>query len=105
MDQITDSIKKYILPLLALGGLGYLAETGSDGGFIKDVWAMAKTAGPFGAALALMAWLDERKERRDAQRQCNERTIDFVNSTNRAVRAFESLGNSLRARRGKGGAK
>lgn len=77
--------------MACLAALAYLGESGKDGGFIKDIWAAAKTASPFAAMLALFAWLSERQERRTAQEQCQERTISFVNSTNAQAGAMERL--------------
>ena len=77
--------------LIGLGLVAYLGERGGDGGFIKDMWAQAKIASPFAAMLALFAWLAEREERREAQRQCNERTIDFIQSTNLQTNSIPPL--------------
>lgn len=71
--------------------VAYVGETGKDGGFIKDIWAAAKTASPFAAMFAVMAWLSERQERRKAQDQCQERTISFVESTNQHSTALEKM--------------
>lgn len=92
---------KNALPIAVLGLIGWLGETGADGGLIKDVWAAAKTASPFAAMFAILAWLDEKRERREAQAQCNDRTIDFIKSTNAASSAFEKMAAGLGAVRGK----
>lgn len=104
MDRIADVIKK-ALALLAVAAVAYTAETGGDGGFIKDVWTAAKTASPFAAMFAVLAWLDEKRERREAQRQCNERTIDFIEATNAVTTALGKLGTGLRKRQPKGSAR
>lgn len=88
-DPRLVSLLNKLLAGAALAAMAYFGERGDDGGFIKDVWAAAKTASPFAAMFAIMAWLDERRERREAQRQCNERTVDFIQSTNSQ---FNSLG-------------
>lgn len=79
----------------ALAVVGYLGETGVDGGFIKDIWAALKTASPPVAMVLFVLFWDERRERRDAQKQCNERTVDYIQSTNlqtgAAGRAAEAL--------------
>lgn len=98
MSWLVDIIKKG-LPIAAVAVIGYLGETGKDGGFIKDVWAGAKTASPFAAMFAVLAWLSERRERQEAQRQCNERTVDFINSTNAAANLFDRALDKLMARR------
>jgi hypothetical protein len=90
VDRLTDFLTK----IAAVGGLtliAYFAETGRDGGFIKDIWDAAKVASPFAAMFATFAWLSERGERRDAQRQCNDRTISFVEATNTQSGAIENM--------------
>lgn len=87
MDRFIPLLQK----LLAVGGvvaIGYVGETGQDGGFVKDVWAAMKTASPPVAMVMLMLFLDERRERRDSQKELNERTIDFIQSTNGANATF-----------------
>jgi hypothetical protein len=73
---------KHLTFLGALGVIGYLGEKGGDGGFIKDIWAALKTASPPVAMVLFVLFWDERRERRDAQKQCNDRTVDFIQSTN-----------------------
>lgn len=86
---------KQIGMFIALGAVAWLSESGQDGGFIKDLWSGAKTASPFAAMFAIIAWLSERKERQEAQRQCNERTIDFVQATNHQATAAEKVAAGL----------
>ncbi len=80
-----------IVWMAIIAGLAYIGEKGNDGGFIKDIWAAAKTASPFAAMFAVLVWGDERRERREAQRQCNDRTIDYIHSTNMQATAAEKL--------------
>jgi hypothetical protein len=76
--------------------VAYIGETGVDGGFIKDVWAAAKTASPFAAMFATLAWLKSDRERQRAQDQCQERTISFVESTNQHSAALEKMVEAVR---------
>ena len=71
-----------IVSLLSLAAVYYLGESGKDGGFINDIWAQAKLASPLAAMLALWAWQGEQRERKQAQKELNERTVDFIKSTN-----------------------
>lgn len=90
MDKLYDLLKK----VTAVGGLAavmYLGETGKDGGFIKDVWAAAKTAGTFGCLFATLAWLNERQASKKAQEELLERTISFVESANAGARSLEKM--------------
>src|SRR5882672_567805 len=79
----------------ALAAVGYLGETEKDGGFIKDIWAALKTASPPVAMVLFVLYWDEKNERREAQKQCNERTVDYIQSTNlqtgAATRAADAL--------------
>lgn len=84
----------------ALGVIGYFGETGADGGFVKDIWAALKTASPPVAMVLFVLFWDERRERRDAQTRYNERTVDYIQSTNlqagsagRAAEALTTLAN------------
>lgn len=98
---IADAIRKVILygfTFLTIAALAYFGEQGSDGGFIKDVWGAAKTASPFAAMLCLMLLLDERRERRDAQKQCADRTIDFIKTVNQGFRAVDKMAEALERR-------
>lgn len=76
--------------------VAYVGENGQDGGFVKDVWAQAKLASPFAAMLALMFLVDQVKERRTAQKELNERTIDFIKSTNLQISAADKVGGAVR---------
>lgn len=105
IDKLIDLLKKG-LALGCLAVLAYLGESGKDGGFIKDIWSAAKTASPFAAMFAVMAWLSERTERRMTQQQCQDRTISFVEATNAQSNALEQmvevvkrLGDALKSRR------
>lgn len=99
MEGLANLLKKGV-PIICVVVLGYAGEKGVDGGFIKDVWMAAKTASPFAAMLAIMAWLDEKRERREAQKQCNERTMDFVKTVNGMSVTFErALAKMQRSRR------
>ena len=81
MEKLADWLKRAPL-FIGLAAFAWLSETGNDGGFVRDIWTAAKTASPLAAMVALYLLYDERRERREAQRQCNDRTIDFVQSTN-----------------------
>ena len=103
-ERVADTIKK----LVAVGVvvvIGYLGESGQDGGFIKDIWAALKTASPPVAMVMFILFLDERRERRDCQKQLNGRTIDFIHSTNGAIstfdRAIEKMTGVARTNRGR----
>lgn len=85
--KLADTVKK-LAAVGAVVGVGYIGESGQDGGFIKDVWAALKTASPPVAMVMFILFLDERRERRECQRQLNERTVDFIQSTNAADAAF-----------------
>ncbi len=88
VERIADLLKKATAIGVVLG-IGYIGEKGSDGGFIKDVWAALKTASPPVAMVMFILFLDERRERRDCQKQLNERTVDFIQATNMANSSFE----------------
>ena len=94
-DQVSNVISS-VGAVAVVGVVAYVGETGADGGFIKDVWAAAKTASPFAAMFATLAWLSERQERRKAQEQCQERTISFVESTNQHSTALEKMVDAIR---------
>ena len=98
MRWMEDLLKKGV-PLLVVAAIGYIGEHGSDGGFIKDIWTAAKTASPMAAMFAILAWLDEKRERRESQKQCNDRTLDFVNTINDVSGRFERTLNKMAVRR------
>jgi hypothetical protein len=81
-----------------LGGVGLVIYLGENTGnaFINDVWAAAKTASPLAAMFAILVWADERRERREAQKQCNERTVDFIQATNLQAIASDKIGSGVR---------
>jgi len=92
LQRILGNVQK----LLWLAGIVALAYFGKeDGGFVRDIWDAAKTASPFAAMLAILLFFDERRERREAQRQCNERTIDFIQSTNVASTVMDKMATTL----------
>lgn len=90
MDRLADFIRK-AAAVIAVFVVGYLGESGNDGGFIKDVWASLKTASPPVSMVLFILYIDERRERREAQRQCNERTIDFNNTMNKVAVGYDAL--------------
>lgn len=87
LQPLVDLIKKSAA-WGVLAALAWLGESGHDGGFIKDLWMAAKTASPFAAMFAVIVWMGERRERIEAQKQLNARTIDFVNSVNETSRTW-----------------
>lgn len=89
MERLAELFRK-ALPYLVLGIVGYIGERGSDGGFIKDVWTAAKTASPFAAMFAILAWLDEKRERRQAQEQIRALEEKRVLETAKNVAAMGS---------------
>jgi hypothetical protein len=69
--------------------VGWIGETGADGGFIKDIWASLKTASPpvamvtsFGIYILWKEWQKDRGEHA-------ERTLDFNKTLNRYARLLE----------------
>jgi hypothetical protein len=97
-QRVAETVRKVIaygFSFATIAALAYVGEKGTDGGFIKDVWTAAKTASPFAAMLCLMLLLDERKERREAQRQCAERTIDFIKTVNVGNRALDKMAEAV----------
>ena len=91
MQKNFTILVKQVTLVVLLVLVAYLGESGKDGGFIKDLWNAAKTASPFAAMFAVLAWLDERRERREAQQQCYDRTISFVEATNKQSTAMETM--------------
>lgn len=90
LQPLVDLIKK-ASAWAALAALAWLGESGMDGGFIKDLWMAAKTASPFAAMFAVIVWMGERKERIDCQKQLNSRTLEYVNSVNEMVNAWNKM--------------
>ena len=82
-----------------LAVIAWLAKSGNDGGFLKDIWEQAKVASPFAAMLALLLYFDERRERREAQRQCNTRTIEFIEANNAAHAALDKMASATQQKR------
>lgn len=85
------SFFKGLFAVSAVAGLAYLGETGHDGGAFKDLWGAAKTASPFAAMFAIIAWLWERKDRIRAQVELMTRTISYVESMNEQSNAREKM--------------
>ena len=82
---------KAVFAVGTVADLAYLGETGKDGGVFKDLWGAAKTASPFAAMFAVMAWLWERRDRIRAQLELMNRTISYVESMNEQSRAREKM--------------
>ena len=89
-DRFLKVMKATIFTVL-LVLIAYIGETGRDGGFIKDIWSAAKTASPFAAMFAVLAWLSERQDRRAAQVELLERTVGFVEATNEQSGSIERM--------------
>jgi hypothetical protein len=116
---VIDSLQRYfrVFFFVLLGGaFAFVGETGGDNGLIKsvwvDLWTAAKTASPLAAMVLLLLLIDERKDRKEAQKQCNERTISFVEATNSQSNAIEqitdltkAIATEIRRRERKGGTK
>lgn len=85
------SFLKSVFAVGAVAGLAYLGETGQDGGAFRDLWLAAKTASPFAAMFAVMAWLWERRDRIRAQVELMNRTISFVEAMNEQSTAREKI--------------
>lgn len=94
-----DLVRKFAIPTVALASLGGLAETGYDGGFIKDIWSGLKTASPTLAMILFVLYWDEKKERRASNDRLYQRTIAFVEATNLASEAFNRIAASFAAKR------
>lgn len=89
-----------IVWMAALAAFYWLAERQQDG-LIQDVWTAAKTASPFAAMFCILLFFDERRERREAQRQCQDRTIEFIEANNYAHASLEKAIDLLSKRRGR----
>jgi hypothetical protein len=87
VGALVDLLKK-IVAVAIIAAIGYFGEKGAYGGFVKDVWSALKSASPPVAMVMFMLFLDERRERRECQKQLNERTVDFIQSTNAADSIF-----------------
>lgn len=89
--------------VIVLGAVAYVGEhPGIDGGMLQDVWNALKTASPPVSMVLFLFLLKSEAERRQAQRETSERTIDFIKSTNAAAAALERvLGRRKRATRGR----
>lgn len=85
--------------LVVVGGLAYADQKGFGGDVLRDIWANAKTASPFAAMLCLLLLWDQIKERREAQKQCNDRTIDFIRSVNNGWRAVDKMADAVEKRK------
>lgn len=94
--QVLFSFLQKALALAVVAGVAYLGENGRDGGFVNDVWSQAKLASPFAAMLALLAWVDEKRERRACQKYLNERTVDFIQSTNLQTSSAAGVAGAVR---------
>lgn len=90
-----SNVAKVVAPVVAIAIIGAIGETGKDGGFIKDIWAVLKTASPPVAMVMFWLFIRESAKRDFADKQCNERTIDFIKSTNAATSTFDRALNSL----------
>lgn len=90
MQQITTAVNRLLI-VSGLVAVAYVGESGADGGFIRDLWNAAKTASPFAAMFAVMAWLKADQERLRSQRELYERTIMFVEASNKQSAALETM--------------
>lgn len=102
--QVAETIRRkgsVVLSFLALGAVAYFGEKGYDGGFIKDLWTQAKLASPFAAMLALYAWQREVRDRKEAQEQCADRTVDFIKTANTGFRAIDKMAAAVEKRSGR----
>ena len=84
--------------MLVLAGIAWFAEHQQEG-LVQDVWNAAKTASPFAAMFSILLFFDERRERREAQRQCQDRTIEFIEANNYAHASLEKAIALLTSRR------
>lgn len=60
--------------------------------FFKELWELARTAGPFATLLLLLLLFDERKDRKAAQQQ----NFDLATSGLKALHGVESTISALR---------
>lgn len=68
----------------------WMGQTQPEGPF-KDIWEGLKTASPTLSMILLVLYLRSDAERREAQRQCSERTVEFINANNVAHAALEKV--------------
>ena len=89
LQRILAAVNK----MLGMGMIALIAYFGEQekATFIHDIWTAAKTASPFVAMFSLLMFFDERKERREAQSQCQKRTVEFIQSTNMASTALSKM--------------
>jgi len=97
LDKAPTWIRQAVL-VVAAGAAGYLSTLGVDGGFIRDIWGGLTQASPPVAMVLFVLLLRSEAKREEANRQCNDRTIDFIKSTNlqansadRTAEAFKEL--------------
>lgn len=101
MGQLIEKISatfRQLAVVVAAAITGYLSTAGLDGGFLKDIWGGLTNASPPVAMILFVLLLRSEAKREEANRQCNDRTIDFINSTNlqansagRTAEAFKEL--------------
>ena len=99
---LTAKIQRWVLAvgsLLAVATIGAIGESGADGGLIKDVWAMAKTASPLGCCGAILLAIDAMAKRESADRRADvshqrerDMALQYVQSMNAAGNKIEELG-------------
>jgi hypothetical protein len=94
-DKLFSTVKA-TAAMAALAAVAYIGESGKDGGFIKDIWAAAKTASPFAAMFSVMMFLRADAAARRAQEELLERTISFVNAANQQSSALEKLTGTIK---------
>jgi len=87
--KVGDLLAKGV-PLIIAGLLWLFGEKGENK-FVQEIWAMLKGASPPVAMVLFYLFMREQTERREAQKQCNERTVDFIRSTNLSVSTFDKV--------------
>lgn len=93
--KIWSAINRIVWPI-TIAVVSWFGTKNGDGGFIKDIWATLQTASPPVSMVLFLLWLDERRERRESQRQCNDRTIDFIQSTNSQSASSLKMGDGIK---------
>lgn len=73
----------------------YLGEHDGQDGFIRDIWIGLKTASPPLAMIMFWLYLRADAERRRAQRECADRTVDYIESTNLQAQSSEKSASAL----------